>query len=336
MQQTVDSVTESYTLDINNWLTQVLADGTNTYLYGTGRIAQYGASGGEYLLGDALGSVRQLADAVGAVTLVKTYQPFGSVSNSAGTANISYGFTGEWTDLSGLIYLRSRYYSPIIGRFLTKDSWQGDYYKPRTLNWWNYVGSNPINFVDPSGKYYCVPGCCEEWVTSALVQLTVYGGPFSQFAVNSFHSLDRYFPMFIFFLAKDWGAAPIPAVIILPNYVESNSPPSKRQIAHFAHEVVHQTQMGTDRYTTWGEAQAFIHSGKIVEELGGEPESFEEDIIKIAYDINSPGLTTRDLPKLCKVKEILTKTFKENPFYRNFPNLLKFLIYPYSDTNCET
>ncbi len=38
LQQTVDSVTTDYTLDINNWLTQVLADGTNTYLYGTGRI----------------------------------------------------------------------------------------------------------------------------------------------------------------------------------------------------------------------------------------------------------------------------------------------------------
>ena len=39
MQQTVNSVTTSYTLDLAAGLTQVLADGTNTYLYGFERIA---------------------------------------------------------------------------------------------------------------------------------------------------------------------------------------------------------------------------------------------------------------------------------------------------------
>jgi YD repeat-containing protein len=39
LQGTVDGVTTNYSLDLNNWLTQVLADGTNTYLYGAARIA---------------------------------------------------------------------------------------------------------------------------------------------------------------------------------------------------------------------------------------------------------------------------------------------------------
>ena len=157
----------------------MLADGTNTYLYGAARIAQYDASGAEYFLGDALGSMRQMVDSMGVVGMAEVYEPFGEVMNSDGSATTSYGFTGEWTDgYIELVNLRSRMYSPGTGRFLTRDSWQGDFYRPLTLNDWNYVASNPVNFVDPSGRYLCAPGCCEEWVDAALVQLIVYGGTF--------------------------------------------------------------------------------------------------------------------------------------------------------------
>jgi hypothetical protein len=37
-----------------------------------------------------------------------------------------------------LIDLRSRLYSPETGRFLTQDSWQGDYNRPATLNRWEF------------------------------------------------------------------------------------------------------------------------------------------------------------------------------------------------------
>jgi hypothetical protein len=53
---------------LNAGLTQVLDDGDNSYLYGVGRISQVN-TGNEYFLGDALGSVRQLTNASGAVTL---------------------------------------------------------------------------------------------------------------------------------------------------------------------------------------------------------------------------------------------------------------------------
>ena len=65
-----------YTLDLNAGLTQVLDDGTNIYTYGIGRVAQADTST-EYFLGDALGSVRQLTDASGAITLAKSYAPYG-------------------------------------------------------------------------------------------------------------------------------------------------------------------------------------------------------------------------------------------------------------------
>jgi YD repeat-containing protein len=40
LSQTSNSVTTNYTLDLNAGLTQVLGDGTNTYLYGMNRISQ--------------------------------------------------------------------------------------------------------------------------------------------------------------------------------------------------------------------------------------------------------------------------------------------------------
>ncbi|MDW8241512.1 MAG: hypothetical protein RMM98_18070, partial [Acidobacteriota bacterium] len=61
-------MTTNYVLDLNTGLTQVLADDTNTYLYGHGRIGEQQPGGWAYHLGDALGSVRQLANAGGAVT----------------------------------------------------------------------------------------------------------------------------------------------------------------------------------------------------------------------------------------------------------------------------
>ena len=68
LSQTVNAQTTNYTLDLNAGLTQVLNDGTNSYLYGNGRIAQTAGATTEYFLGDALGSVRQLTDAQGEIT----------------------------------------------------------------------------------------------------------------------------------------------------------------------------------------------------------------------------------------------------------------------------
>jgi hypothetical protein len=75
VSQTVNGITTHYELFQAAGLTQVLSDGTNTYLYGVGRIAQYSETGPEYFLNDALGSVRQLVDANGSVTLARDYEP---------------------------------------------------------------------------------------------------------------------------------------------------------------------------------------------------------------------------------------------------------------------
>ncbi|HEU0291242.1 MAG TPA: RHS repeat-associated core domain-containing protein [Anaerolineales bacterium] len=153
LRETVNGNTTTFTMDLNAGLTQALSDGTNTYIYGNGRIAQAAGTGTEYFLGDALGSVRQLTNASGAITYARTYDPYGVVASTSGSSQSAYGYTGESYDsYIKLIYLRSRMYSPTDGRFITRDTWGGNYNSPQSLNQWMYTGGNPINRTDPSGQ----------------------------------------------------------------------------------------------------------------------------------------------------------------------------------------
>lgn len=141
-------------MDLNSGLTQALSDGTNTYIYGLDRIAQTQGSATEYFLGDALGSVRQLTNQSSAITYARAYDPYGVMTQTSGSSQSTYGYTSEYTS-NDLVYLRARYYAPGMGRFLTKDSWMGDYNRPLSLNRWIYVEGNPVNYTDPSGHVAC-------------------------------------------------------------------------------------------------------------------------------------------------------------------------------------
>jgi RHS repeat-associated protein len=159
LRQVAGGITTTYTLDLNAGLTQVLADvangATNTYLYGNGRIAQQGLTT-DYFLTDALGSVRQLTNSTGQVTLAKSYQPYGSVMSSAGTASSIYGFAGEQTDpYTELLFLNARYYDPALGRFISADSIVPQASNPQALNRYSYAYNSPLNYIDPSGHDPC-------------------------------------------------------------------------------------------------------------------------------------------------------------------------------------
>jgi RHS repeat-associated protein len=153
VSQTVGGVATSYVFDPVG-LTQVLAETTagQSKFYVPG-LAQYGVTGWEYFAGDRLGSVRTLINPTGELTLARNYDPFGNVLVQGGVGSSGFGYTGEQTDASGLVYLRARYYAPTIGRFITPDPVISD---PRRSIGWNsyaYVGNNPIRYIDPSG--YC-------------------------------------------------------------------------------------------------------------------------------------------------------------------------------------
>jgi RHS repeat-associated protein len=124
---------------------------TQRFVYGLSRVGQVSSAGAiSYEHSDGLGSVRMLTTATRAVAGRQNYAPFGARLNGSG----AFGFTGEAYSAGGkLVHLRAREYDPAIGRFLTTDPHAGDAMRPQTWNEYQYVGNNPVNDTDPSGKW---------------------------------------------------------------------------------------------------------------------------------------------------------------------------------------
>jgi RHS repeat-associated protein len=110
---------------------------------------------------DGLGSVMNLSDEKGREKRDYQYDPWGNARNGDGDderedrhSDLSdrFRFTGEEFDGdTGLYYLRARWYDPSVGRFLTKDRYQGFAGQPLSLNLYSYVRNNPVRLVDPTG-----------------------------------------------------------------------------------------------------------------------------------------------------------------------------------------
>jgi YD repeat-containing protein len=103
LRQVIAGVPTTYTQDLAAPLPVVLQSQTGAnamqyvYALGTRPLAQH-SEAWEYLLTDALGSVRQIVDADGNVTLAESYEPYGNVLSSAGTASSIFAYAGEEVD----------------------------------------------------------------------------------------------------------------------------------------------------------------------------------------------------------------------------------------------
>ena len=63
-------------------------------------------------------------------------------------------YSGEYTDIeTGQQYLRARYYDPATGRFNRLDPFAGNMRDPQSLHKYAYGHGDPINNVDPTGKF---------------------------------------------------------------------------------------------------------------------------------------------------------------------------------------
>ncbi|NMC13399.1 MAG: RHS repeat-associated core domain-containing protein [Chloroflexi bacterium] len=120
--------------------------------------------------------MRQLANSGGEVVLARAYDPYGSLveNNAYDGVSTAYGYAGEFTDASGMVYLRARYYSPIITQFIQADTKISDPLKPWEWNLYIYGRNNPINLVDPSGYQSCkTPGECAELTLKYIYQINL-------------------------------------------------------------------------------------------------------------------------------------------------------------------
>ncbi len=76
-----------------------------------------------YYLGDGLGSTIETTHSTGAVVNSYTYDVYGTVTSSSGSQANEFEFAGEQTDPVRLQYLRTRYYDPASGTFVSASFW---------------------------------------------------------------------------------------------------------------------------------------------------------------------------------------------------------------------
>lgn len=148
-----------YVNDVNTSNTQVLMTyGRNdsekaAYVYGNGRISEsdlISGQTGDYVY-DGRGSVVQTVTD-GVTDLSITYDPFGQIKSGVDKYFVGFAFNGEETnELTGLQFLRARYYDSSTGSFISRDSYLGTVSDVLSQNRYTYANNDPVNNIDPSG-----------------------------------------------------------------------------------------------------------------------------------------------------------------------------------------
>jgi len=115
-------------------------------------------------------------------TRVATYKygPWGELLSSTGTFSQPFRYAGYYFDEeTGLYYLKARYYSPELGRFLTKDTFEGFNNNPQSLNLYAYANGNPVMNVDPDGNVALAAGAVflgpVGWIVAGVAACYVIG-----------------------------------------------------------------------------------------------------------------------------------------------------------------
>ena len=130
-------------------------DGVITkYVYGIGLIGEETSGSFKTYHFDYRGSTAAITDINGNVTDTFEYDTYGNLVSRTGTSAVIFlynGRDGVVTDSNGLIYMRARYYSPELKRFINADIIAGEISNAVTLNRYAYANGNPVSNIDPFG-----------------------------------------------------------------------------------------------------------------------------------------------------------------------------------------
>ena len=102
-----------------------------------------------YLHSNPMGSVIAATNEQGEQIWVKNYTPYGieEEDGSVDDSGANHGYTTHEVDTeTGLVYMKARYYDPLVGRFYSRDPIEADY------NYFSYATNDPINSIDLNGN----------------------------------------------------------------------------------------------------------------------------------------------------------------------------------------
>jgi RHS repeat-associated protein len=97
---------------------------------------------------DGKGNVTALQDATQNIVAAYRYDEFGNLMAKTGTLDQAFMFSTKRYDVqTGLSYFGYRFYSPAIGKWITRDPIE----ESGGINLYAYVLNNPVNLIDPWG-----------------------------------------------------------------------------------------------------------------------------------------------------------------------------------------
>ena len=132
----------------------------NFFYDGAGRPAYFTYNNTTYYYVTNLqGDVIAILDSTGTVMVNYQYDAYGVLLQTGGAMADSLGKLNPLTyrgyvydHETGLYYLQSRYYNPVIKRFISADNQLSTGSDLTGLNLFTYCGNNPVNRIDPTGE----------------------------------------------------------------------------------------------------------------------------------------------------------------------------------------
>ena len=172
--KTVGGSKTEYVYERGKLLREIRGSEKIDYLYGEEGIIGIKVGGEKYLYRkNVFGDVTEIYNEAGTLVGKYSYSAFGECEIEQDEGGIAeknaIRYRGYYYDEeTGFYYLKTRYYDPEIGRFITIDD--TSYLAPDTINGLNlyaYCGNNPVMRIDENGNAWW------HWVIGALVVVSV-------------------------------------------------------------------------------------------------------------------------------------------------------------------
>ena len=157
------TITHNYILDGSTILKETITSGSGTstlyYYYDESGISGLEYNGTKYsYVKNLQGDVIRIINANGVTVVEYNYDAWGNILSTTGSMASTLGaanpfrYRGYYYDTeSGWYYLNSRYYDPLVGRFVNADGIVGANGGIMGYNMFAYCNNNPVMYVDPNG-----------------------------------------------------------------------------------------------------------------------------------------------------------------------------------------